>query len=100
MPMSLTTQACFDIPVLIADIPDQIRIVYKKELEVIPIVGWSLRWRSYIGIDRRGKTEAVKSFEQAAKKIREVLRFRYMRKEPERWMENCSRSSEELSTLQ
>ncbi len=61
----------FDIPVLIAGIPDQIRIVYKKELEVIPIFGWALKWGSYIGIDRRGKTEAVKSLERAAKKIRE-----------------------------
>lgn len=61
----------FDIPVLIAGIPDQIRIVYKKELEVIPIFGWGLKWGSYIGIDRRGKTEAVKSLERAAKKIRE-----------------------------
>ena len=59
----------FDIPVLIAGIPNQIRILYKKVLEVIPIIGWCLSWGSYIGIDRRGKTEAVKSLEQAAKKI-------------------------------
>ncbi len=53
----------FDIHVLIAGIPDQIRIVYKKELEVIPIIGWCLSWGSYIGIDRRGRTESVKSLE-------------------------------------
>jgi 1-acyl-sn-glycerol-3-phosphate acyltransferase len=61
----------FDIPALIAGIPDQIRIVYKKELEVIPIFGWGLKWGSYIGIDRSGKPGAVKSLKQAARKIRE-----------------------------
>lgn len=61
----------FDIPALIAGIPDQIRIVYKKELEVIPIFGWGLKWGSYIGIDRSGKPGAVKSLERAARKIRE-----------------------------
>jgi 1-acyl-sn-glycerol-3-phosphate acyltransferase len=60
----------FDIPAVVAGIPDQIRIVYKKELEKIPLFGWGLKWGSYIGIDRRNKAGAMKSIEEAAEKIR------------------------------
>jgi 1-acyl-sn-glycerol-3-phosphate acyltransferase len=59
-----------DIPAVIAGIPDQIRIVYKKELEKIPVFGWGLKWGSYIGIDRGNRAEAMKSIEEAAEKIR------------------------------
>jgi 1-acyl-sn-glycerol-3-phosphate acyltransferase len=60
-----------DIPSIIAGIPDQIRIVYKRELTKIPIFGWSLGWnRTYIGIDRARGHDAVQSLEKAAEKIR------------------------------
>lgn len=61
----------FDIPAIIAGIPDQIRIIYKKELERIPIFGWGLKWGSYIGIDRSRGPDAMKSLEEAARKIRD-----------------------------
>jgi 1-acyl-sn-glycerol-3-phosphate acyltransferase len=60
----------FDIPVILAGIPDQIRIMYKKELDVIPFFGWGLRYGSYIGIDRRRGGDAVRSLEEAVEKIR------------------------------
>lgn len=61
----------FDIPSVQAGIPDQIRIVYKKELEKIPIFGWVLKYgRTYISIDRGKGADAIKSLEAAAKKIR------------------------------
>ena len=60
----------FDIPSIIAGIPDQIRIVYKKELEWIPLFGWGLRIGSYIGIDRSGGAKAMKSLDEAAERIR------------------------------
>ena len=60
-----------DIPAVIAGVPDQIRLVYKKELEKIPVFGWGLRWGSYIGIDRGNRAEAMRSIEEAARKIRE-----------------------------
>jgi len=59
----------FDIPVVMAGIPDQIRLVYKKELEKIPIFGWCLKWGPYIGIDRSNRIEAKRSVEEAARKI-------------------------------
>ncbi|RPH37560.1 1-acyl-sn-glycerol-3-phosphate acyltransferase [bacterium] len=60
----------FDIPAILASIPDQIRIVYKKELEVIPFFGWGLKWGHYIGIDRGRGSDAMKSIEEAIGKIR------------------------------
>jgi 1-acyl-sn-glycerol-3-phosphate acyltransferase len=59
-----------DIPAILAGIPDQIRVVYKKELEAIPFFGWGLKWGSYIGIDRGRGPEAMRSLEKAMEKIR------------------------------
>ena len=59
-----------DIPVVAAGIPDDIRIVYKRELEKIPLFGWGLRWSNYIGIDRGRSAEARRSLDDAVAKIR------------------------------
>jgi len=60
----------FDIPVIVSGVPDQIRIIYKKELHLIPFFGWGLRFGSYIGIDRGRGTKALRSLEEATEKIR------------------------------
>lgn len=59
-----------DIPAIVAGIPGQIRIVYKKELEIIPFFGWGLRWGAYIGIDRGRGARAMRSIEEAVAKIK------------------------------
>jgi 1-acyl-sn-glycerol-3-phosphate acyltransferase len=61
----------FDIPVVIASIPDEVRIVYKKELSYVPIWGWSLAVGPYIAIDRLSAKDAIKSLDEAAGRIRE-----------------------------
>lgn len=48
----------FDIPVIVANVPDNIRIMYKRELERIPIFGWCLRLSPLIAIDRQRSREA------------------------------------------
>jgi len=60
----------FDIPAIVKGVPDQIRIVYKKELERIPFFGWGLKWGSYIGIDRGRGPGAKRSLEEASQAIR------------------------------
>ncbi len=60
----------FDIPVVAAGIPDDIRMVYKRELEKVPLFGWGLRWSNYIGIDRGSSAEARRSLDEAVEKIR------------------------------
>ncbi|MCR4418183.1 MAG: 1-acyl-sn-glycerol-3-phosphate acyltransferase [Ignavibacteria bacterium] len=59
----------FDIPVVMASVPGQLRIVFKKELTKIPLFGWQLRIGPYILIDRENPTKAMESLEIAKKKI-------------------------------
>ncbi|MBI5325255.1 MAG: 1-acyl-sn-glycerol-3-phosphate acyltransferase, partial [Ignavibacteriae bacterium] len=42
----------FDIPVLLGYIPDDIRIIYKRELEKIPFLGWALKSSPFIPVNR------------------------------------------------
>jgi 1-acyl-sn-glycerol-3-phosphate acyltransferase len=60
----------FDIPAVMGNIPDEIRIVMKKELTRIPIFGWALKVGHYITIDRDNPKDAMKSLDRAAEKIR------------------------------
>ena len=61
----------FDIPTVIGSIPDQIRLVLKKELTRIPFWGWALKYGGYISIDRSNPIAAKKSLAAAAEKIRD-----------------------------
>lgn len=61
----------FDIPCVLAGIPDQIRIIFKKELERIPFFGWGLKWGHYISVDRASTSSAMQSLAEASRKIRE-----------------------------
>jgi len=59
-----------DIPAAIAGIPDNIRIVYKKELNFIPFLGWGLKLsKKNIPIDRAKGHEAVRRLEDAIKRV-------------------------------
>lgn len=60
----------FDIPAVMAGIPDQVRIVYKQELEKIPIFGWVLKFGPYVTIDRQKRFSAMRSLELAAERIK------------------------------
>ncbi len=60
----------FDIPAVMATIPDQIRIVLKKELTRVPIWGWALKHGPYISIDRSDAKGAMESLDRAAQTIR------------------------------
>lgn len=59
----------FDIPALQAAIPNNIGIVFKKELGKIPVFGWQLKISPYIMIDRQNAESAMKSIEEAKKKM-------------------------------
>lgn len=61
----------FDIPCVLAGIPDQIRIIFKKELEKIPFFGWGLKWGHYISVDRSSTSSAIQSLAEASRKIRD-----------------------------
>jgi 1-acyl-sn-glycerol-3-phosphate acyltransferase len=60
----------FDIPAVFAGLKDDVRIIYKKELEKIPAFGAGMRKSPYIGINRDNPREAMKSMEEAIEHIR------------------------------
>ncbi len=60
----------FDIPAVMAGVPDQIRIVYKQELQKIPVFGWVLKYGPYVTIDREKRFSAMRSLELAAERIK------------------------------
>jgi 1-acyl-sn-glycerol-3-phosphate acyltransferase len=64
-------QSDFDILIVLAHLPGQFRWIVKKELFNIPIFGAAMRNAGYIEIDRQNREKAMKSLEDAARKIRE-----------------------------
>ena len=60
----------FDIPCILAAVPQPIRFMAKVSLFKIPIFGWSLGRAGFIPIDRKNRRTAVKSFDMAADRIR------------------------------
>ena len=62
-----------DILVLLAGIPDNLRMVYKREISRIPIFGWAMLACSFIPINRDNIKSAVKSLEKGAEKVKKGL---------------------------
>jgi 1-acyl-sn-glycerol-3-phosphate acyltransferase len=60
----------FDIPCILAAIPQPIRFMAKVSLFKIPIFGWALARAGFIPIDRKNRRTAVKSFDLAGERIR------------------------------
>lgn len=59
----------FDIPVLLSNIKGNTRIMYKEELEKIPIFGWCLKISPYISVKREDKENSLEGFKQALNAI-------------------------------
>lgn len=55
----------FDIPVLLASLDDSIRIMYKKELERIPFLGWNMIMSPFIAVVRESASNAMESINSA-----------------------------------
>ena len=59
-----------DIFVLFGHLPVDFRIVYKKSLSLVPLVGWAIRLGGHLPIDRRNPFRARRSLDQAVRRIR------------------------------
>lgn len=64
-------QSLFDIPVLIATSPGQIRMVAKRSLFQIPVFGWALRAGGFIPVDRADRSTATQTFASASARLRQ-----------------------------
>lgn len=61
----------FDIPVLIGFIPDNVRIMYKRELRKIPFMGWALALSPFIPITRSDGRDAMRSVNDSIEAVKE-----------------------------
>ena len=71
-------ESWLDIPMLLVAIPGQVRFLAKKSLFSVPFLGWAISAMGFIPVDRKNRRTAVKSFEEAAARIkagRSVLVF-------------------------
>ena len=59
-----------DIPVLLAMVPDNIRLILRQSLTRIPIWGWALLAGPFLIIDRSSATKSQRTLKQAVQTIR------------------------------
>jgi 1-acyl-sn-glycerol-3-phosphate acyltransferase len=65
-----THQSWMDIPVMLGYLPAQLRIAAKREVFLIPFLGWHMRRGGHISINRGSTAEAVASLRRAAAELR------------------------------
>ena len=63
-------QSYFDIFALLAFVPSDFKFIMKQELMKIPILGFTMRKAGYISIDREDPRRAVRSLNEAARRIK------------------------------
>lgn len=61
--------SALDIPILFGYLPVDFRIIHKRSLYLIPVVGWNLYLAGHVGIDRGNAFRARRSLKAAAGRI-------------------------------
>lgn len=62
-----------DIFIHLAKMPDNVRMIYKKEINKIPILGWAMLAAGFVPLDRGNIRSAMKSLDKTAEKIKKGL---------------------------
>jgi 1-acyl-sn-glycerol-3-phosphate acyltransferase len=62
-----------DIFAQLAKLPDNVRMIYKKEINKVPILGWAMMSVGFVAIDRVNIRSAMKSLDKAAEKVKKGL---------------------------
>ncbi|MFY9821626.1 MAG: lysophospholipid acyltransferase family protein [Thermoanaerobaculia bacterium] len=63
-------QSLYDVPVLLATCPGPIRMMAKRGLFQIPILGWGLRAGGFIPVDRADRSTARQTFASASERLK------------------------------
>ena len=63
-------QSLFDIPALLAAIPEPARFLAKRSLFRIPVFGWAMQAAGFIPVDRKDRSTARASFSSALAGLR------------------------------
>ncbi len=66
-----THQSYMDIPAMLGYLPAQLRIAAKREVFMIPFLGWHMTRAGHISINRAATAEAVATLQRAASEVRE-----------------------------
>jgi 1-acyl-sn-glycerol-3-phosphate acyltransferase len=66
-----THQSWMDIPVMLGYLPAQLRIAAKREVFLIPFLGWHMTRAGHIPVNRGSTTEAVESLRRASASLRD-----------------------------
>ncbi len=59
-----------DILVVFGHLPIDFRIIYKRSLSFVPLLGWAIRLGGHVPIDRSHPFRALRSLDAAARRIR------------------------------
>lgn len=59
-----------DILVVLGHLPVDVKIIYKKSLALVPLLGWSMAFAGHIPIDRSNPFRARRSLDRARARIR------------------------------
>lgn len=62
-----------DIFVQLAYLPDNVRMIYKKEINKVPLLGWAMMCAGFVALDRDRVRDAMKSLDKAAERVRNGL---------------------------
>ncbi len=62
-----------DIFIQLAKLPDNVRMIYKKEINRVPILGWAMYCAGFVSLDRNKIREAMKSLDKAAQRVKKGL---------------------------
>jgi 1-acyl-sn-glycerol-3-phosphate acyltransferase len=65
-----THQSWMDIPAMLGYMPAQLRIAAKREVFLIPFLGWHLTRAGHISINRGSTAEAIESLNRAGAQLR------------------------------
>lgn len=60
----------FDIPILLSSIKKNVAIIYKKELEKIPVLGWTLALSPFIPVVRSDSRDSLAGINTAIEQIK------------------------------
>jgi 1-acyl-sn-glycerol-3-phosphate acyltransferase len=59
-----------DIFVVLGHLPVDVKIIFKRSLSLVPLLGWSMALAGHIAIDRSNPFRARRSLDRAARRIR------------------------------
>ncbi len=62
--------SALDIPILFASLPVEFRIIHKRSLYLVPVIGLYLYVAGHVGIDRGRAFRARRSLDRAARRLR------------------------------